>query len=116
MTKLHRFLIPSAAAAALVASGFTIAGAVAPPSAQAQVFSQLEARCTNDACATFRCHWGDCHRVSAWRDTDRVYDRGYYYNDYTTIDRCDGDQCATFHCYGADNTDCTRVGAWHYRY
>lgn len=111
MTKLSRVLVQSAAAAALAFSGLTVSATVAT----AQPWSHDETRCTNDACATFRCDGYDCHRVSDWRyGADRSYYYGYSDSRYDR-DRCYGDRCATYRC-DADGYNCTRVSGWRYRY
>jgi hypothetical protein len=118
MTRLSRVFVQSAAAAALSLSGLTL-GATA---ATAQPWSHDENRCTNDACATYRCDGYSCTRISGWRYNDNryvedrsyYYDRGYYTGRYDR-ERCYGDRCATFRC-DSDGDNCTRVGSWRYRY
>ena len=114
MTKLPKLLVQTAAAAAVGLSGLTIGVGVA--SAQTW-YSHTERRCTTDGdrCATFRCDWGGCRRITAWEYNNYS---GYYYgdNDYgRRIERCYGDRCATYRC-DSDGDNCVRVTGWRYRY
>ncbi len=112
MTKLSRVFVQSAAAAALTLSGLTLGAATAT----AQPWPHNEDRCTNDACATYRCDADGCRRISEWRYDE---DRGYYYDRsgaYGGLDRerCFADRCATFRC-DPNGDNCTRVSEWRYR-
>jgi hypothetical protein len=112
MTKLPKVMLQTAAAAALVVSAVSAGAGVAV----AQNWSHIENRCTNDACATFRCDWNDCRRISAWRyNNDRSFYRGYYTERERTYERCELNRCATFRC-DADGDQCVRVSDWRDRY
>jgi hypothetical protein len=119
MTKLRKVLVQTAVASAIGLSGLTIGAGVA--SAQSW-FSHTERRCTSDGdrCATYRCEWNGCRRISGWDYNYNGYNyRGYYsngyYGGYRTTERCYNDRCATFRC-DADGDRCTQVSGWRYRY
>ncbi len=113
MTKLTSMITHSAAAAALLLSGLSLGAAT---TAQAQPWPHTENRCTNDACATYRCDGYSCTRISGYRYRYNDTDRGYYYErDSYRTQKCDGDRCATFNC-DSDGDNCRRVSDWHWRY
>jgi hypothetical protein len=120
MTKLRKVLVQTAVASAIGLSGLTIGAGVA--SAQSW-FSHTERRCDGDRCATYRCEWNGCRRISGWDYNGYNYNgynyNGYYYRNtyggYRTMERCYNDRCATFRC-DADGDRCTRVSGWRYRY
>ncbi len=116
MTKLPKLLVQTAAAAAIGLSSLTIGAGVA--SAQSW-WSHTERRCTSDGdrCATYRCDWSGCRRISGWEYNNGYYSgyNGYYVGDYRRIERCYGDRCATYRC-DSDGDNCVRVSSWRYRY